>query len=266
MPSERVLDLFAVPDDLHRLDGDQGASVRAGDLVLTPGRDRSIADELSPQLARLAVDLDTRPRRSVRIAMPIPARDGSWIVDGWSASRYEPGSRACTDAAVVRATGSLLHAELARAVGEWPLATRPPRSRWDRAERIAFGEESLDEAEFTAPQADFARELIDRCTTATIGPEQLVHGDLAGNVLRDAADVPVVIDFAPYWRPARWSDAVCVLDLVMWSGADPRLMHDWVNGAERQAMLRAAIFRVLSDLEPDADHVGCYRQVLDPVL
>lgn len=264
-PSERVLDLFAVPDDLHPLPGGQGQSVLAGDLVLSPGRDREIADQLNPRLARMAVGLDTRRRRDVRIAMPIPARDGTWVVDGWSASRYEPGSRICTDAAVVRATGALLHAEFAQAVTEWPLVSGPPRSRWDRAERIAFGDRALDAGEFTDAQTAFAQELLDRCTTETFGDDQLVHGDLSGNVLLDAVDVPVVIDVAPYWRPARWADAVCVLDLVLWSGADPALLADW-SGGSLQALLRAALFRVLSDIEPDSDHVDRYRTALAPLF
>jgi len=258
-----VLDLFAVPGDLQPLPGGQGDSVLAGDLVLSPGRDPLIAAALSPLLARLAVGLDTRPRRELRIAMPIPARDGSWVVDGWSASRYEPGSRTCSDAAVVRATGFLLHAELALAVGEWPLAAQAPRNRWDRAARIAFGDRRPGSGEYLTDQAAFARELLALRTDEEIGAGQLVHGDLAGNVLLDAADVPVVIDFAPYWRPVRWADAVCVLDLVMWFGADRSLLRDWTVGATRQAMLRAAIYRVLSDRDPDLAH---YRRTLDAVL
>lgn len=260
-----MLDLFAVPGDLHPLPGGQGMSVLAGDLVLSPGRDRGITDQLSPRMARMAVDLDARPRRDVRIAMPIPARDGTWVVDGWAASRYELGSRACTDAAVVRATGALLHAEFAQAVAQWPLATQPPRSRWDRAERIAFGGSALDPDEFGDAQTAFAQDLLDRCNADAFGDDQLVHGDLAGNVLLDAAEVPVVIDVAPYWRPARWADAVCVLDLVMWAGADPVLLHDW-SGGSLQAMLRAALFRVLSDADPDEEHVDRYRTALAPLL
>jgi hypothetical protein len=266
LPSERVLDLFAVPDDLRPLPGGQGGSVLAGDLVLSPGRDPLIAEQLSPPLARLAVQLDTGPRRrSVRLAMPIPARDGTWVVEGWSASRHEPGSRTCTDADVIRATGSLLHAELAQAVPRWPLATRPPRHRWDRAERIAFGDGSADLSAFGCLQARFATELLAARTDEQVGVDQLVHGDLAGNVLLDGVDVPVVIDVAPYWRPALWADAVCVLDLVMWSGADPDLMEDWTSGTRLQAMLRAALFRLLAEVGPDADRVAAYRAALRPL-
>lgn len=265
VPSDRVLDLFVVPGDVRRLPGGSGGSVLAGDLVLSPGRDARIAAQLSPRLARLAAELDTRPRRrrrDLRIAMPIPARDGAWTVDGWGASRYEPGTVACDDLAVVRATGALLHAEFASAFADWPLADEAPRHRWDRAERIAFGTEP-DLDEYPSAQADFARDLLARRTGEPLGRNQLVHADLAGNVLLDGAGAPVVIDVAPYWRPVRWAEAVCVLDMVMWSGADPTAMADWAAGAGRQAMLRAGIFRVLSDTDPDLDR---YRSALRQVL
>src|SRR5690606_25409759 len=76
-----------------------------------------------------------------------------------------------------------------------------------------------------------------------LGPDQLVHGDLAGNVLLDAEGSPVVIDVAPYWRPALWAEATCVLDSVMWWGADPAAIEAWTDGAPRQAMIRSALFR-----------------------
>lgn len=266
IPSDHVLDLFAVPGDIRSLPGGSGNSVLAGDLVLSPGRDTRIATELSPRLARVAVHLDTRPRRhprDVRIAMPIPARDGSWVVDGWAASRFEPGSTTCTDAGVVRAAGAMLHAQLASLMSSWPLAAEPPRHRWDRAERAAFAGAVSDLSEFDPAAADFTADLLARRTTEPLGPNQLVHGDLAGNVLLDAHGAPVVIDFAPYWRPVLWADAVCMLDLVMWFGADRSALLDWVSGAPRQAMLRAAVFRLLSDTDPD---VGRFRETLAPLL
>lgn len=39
LPPAEVLDLFAVPGDLARLPGDRGGRIRAGDLLLSPGRD-----------------------------------------------------------------------------------------------------------------------------------------------------------------------------------------------------------------------------------
>ena len=93
-------------------------------------------------------------------------------------------------------------------------------------------------------------------------PDQLVHADLAGNVLLDAAGSPLVIDLAPAWRPAQWADAVCVLDAVLWSGADRAELLDLSRDSSRTAMVRAVLFRALSDAEPDA---AAYAEVLTAI-
>lgn len=265
-PTEHVLDLFAVPGGLSPVPGGRGHSVRAGDLVLSPGRDAATQDRLNPRLARLAVDLDTRAARDprdLRIAMPVPARDGSWVVDGWGATRYEPGTQVLTDVAATRAVGAVLHAELARLVPSWSSADELPAHRWAVAERAAFGDgpvpvESLD----GRGRLLLSHLAADRDSTP-LGPEQLVHGDLAGNVLLDPGGAPVVIDVTPYWRPALWAEAVAVLDSVVRWGADRAVMHEWVSGARRQAMIRAAMFRLLGERPSD---IGLHEQALVPIL
>lgn len=265
-PPDRVLDLFAAAGPVESLPGGRGTSVRAGDLVLSPGRSRTEQDALSPVLARLAVELDSRPGRhprDLRVALPVPARDGSWVVDGWAATRFEPDCRAVTDLPVLLATAALLHAELRRAVPR-PLAGPAGDDRWSRAERLAFGPAADVEAAVggTAEQA-LVTELLRVRRDADLGVPQLVHGDLAGNVLLDARGAPLVIDLAPYWRPTLWADAVCVLDAVLWWEADPSVMDEWAAGPRAQAMVRSALFRVLSDRPTD---VTAYRQALGPVL
>jgi uncharacterized protein (TIGR02569 family) len=258
LPPERVLDLFAVPGDVGPLPGGQGTSVRAGDLVLSPGRDPAVCAWLNPVLARLAVRLDERPgrsRRDLRIAMPVPARDGEWVVDGWGASRWEPGTTSCTDLDVLVATGRLLHAELAGVVPSRPEGLSRRDDRWACAEREAF--------EGSPTGSGLVRRLSDLRDETPLGREQLVHADLAGNVLLDAAGAPVVIDLAPAWRPARWAEAVCVLDAVLWLGAPPSRLREWTLGPDRQAMVRAALFRLLSDPDPPLDR---YEAALEPVL
>lgn len=207
---------------------------------------------LNPVLARLAADLDHEQPRSLRLAMPIPTRDLRWVVDGWGASRFEPGAAPCHDLAVLRATARLLHAHLARAVAQRPPGLDGRLDRWALADRAVFG---------TDPPLDVlgARLATEWDGAVDIGDEQLVHGDLAGNVLLDGSGLPVVIDLAPYWRPALWAEAVLVLDAVLWLGADEAVMGQWRSGVHRQAMLRAALFRLLSDESADADR---YRAVL----
>ena len=261
-----MLDLFAVPDDLRPVDGGHGRSVVAGDLVLSPGRSPSIAAWLDPVLARLAVRMDERPgrrRRDLRVAVPVPARDGSWVVDGWGASRFEPGTTACRDLDVLVAAGRVLHAELASAVPERPAGLEGRTDRWARAERWAFGPpaEAVAAADGhgDADLSTLVRELV--VEGPSDGPDQLVHGDLAGSVLLDAAGAPVVIDVAPYWRPVLWAEALCVLDAVVWLGAGQA--EAWATGARRDAMVRAALFRLLGDEPPEVDR---YRTALAGLL
>jgi len=254
-----VLDLFAMTAPVQALPGGQGRSVHAGDLVLSPGRDARVLDWLCPVLVPLAVRLDERPRRhprDLRIAVPVPARDGRWVVQGWSASRYEPGTVACTDLAVLLAAGRVLHAELGAAVHRRPAVLDGRIDRWARAEALAWGPAADARA---AAAGTAVLELVDRLLRAREPWQeraQLVHADLAGNVLIDARGAPVVIDVAPYWRPVLWAEAVTVLDAVLWLGAPQQEMVRWLGSgqpARRQAMLRAALFRVLSDEPCDVE-------------
>lgn len=256
-PSARVLDLFAVPDAVEPIPGGHGLGVRAGDLVLNPDRGGAGDPRLRPVLARLAVRLDQAPARpGVRIAMPIPARDGSWSVDGWIASRYEPGTTACSDLPVIRAAGRLLHAHLAIEVPRPLPGMTPPSGRWADADRVAFGAPcppGLDTR--VAALVTHAQSHAGRGGAST---EQLVHTELAPNVLLDPTGTPVILDVAPAWRSPGWADALCVLDWVL-------LGHGWpvspaeMTSTEVSDLLRAIVFRVLTDPAPD---IGAYRRVL----
>ena len=248
-PPDRVLDLFAAEGVLEPLAGGRGTSWRAGDLALSPGHASSEA-WLAPIQARLAVRLDERSPRAVRLALPVPARDGEVVVDGWAATRFEPGTTPCRDLAILRATAHLLHAHLASAVPERPAGLDARTDRWAAAERQAYDADAAvaAAAERTEPGlAALVDGLVTGLDASDLGREHLVHGDLASNVLLDAAGTPFVIDLSPAWRSPLWAEAVCVLDAVLWLGAPSTALDGWRTGVERQAMLRAALFRVLSD-------------------
>ncbi len=254
-PADRVLDLFAAEGVLERFKGGQGTSWRAGDLVLSPGHDESEA-WLALIQARLAVRLDEASPRSIRLVLPVPARDGNLTVGGWSATRFEPGTTPCHDLATLRATAHLLHAQLASAVPHRPGVLDARTDQWAEAERAAYDPGLAAAAAADRPEPGL-RELVDALTErldhTDLGREQLVHRDLAGNVLLDATGVPLVIDFSPAWRSPLWAEAICVLDAVLWLGAPVGALDDWRTGAELQAMLRAMIFRVLSDRPCDVE-------------
>jgi hypothetical protein len=120
--------------------------------------------------------------------------------------------------------------------------------RWAVAERLVFeSPDSIAAAVAGRPDRALVDRLCEELSPADLGPDQLVHGDLAGNLLLDAAGAPVVIDVAAYWRPALWAEAVCVLDAVVSHGGPVAAMARFAHGRERQAMVRAVLFRLLSD-------------------
>lgn len=254
-PPDHVLDLFAAEGVLELLPGGRGTSWRAGDLVLSPGHDESGA-WLAPIQARLAVRLDEAAPRSLRLALPVPARDGSLTVDGWAATRFEPGTTPCRDLPTLRAAAHLLHAHLASVVTERPSGLDTRTDRWAVAERQAYDPQGALRAAADRPGrglADLVATLVAGLDDTDLGREQLVHADLAGNVLLDASGAPFVIDFSPAWRSPLWAEAVCALDAVLWHGVPVAALDEWRQGVPRQAMLRAAIFRVLSDEPCDVE-------------
>lgn len=253
-PPDRVLDLFAAEGVLEPLPGGRGTTWRAGDLALTPSHDESEA-WLAPAQARLAVRLDEEVPRSIRLALPVPARDGSLTVDGWAATRFEPGTTACRDLPTLRATAHLLHAHLASAAPVRPAALDARTDRWAVADRQAHDPAAALRAAAGRPEPGLA-DLVGAVVAAladlpedddVAAREQLVHADLAGNVLLDASGVPFVIDLSPAWRSPLWAEAVLVLDAVLWHGAPREALDDWGRGPQRSALLRAVLFRVLSD-------------------
>ena len=121
-----------------------------------------------------------------------------------------------------------------------------------------MGQQDRRRASVRARLAEIGLPELVECLVAGLEPvdlgrEQLVHADLAGNVLLDATGVPLVIDLSPAWRSPLWAEAVCVLDAVLWLGAPEAALAEWCSGVQRQAMLRAALFRVLSDQPCDVE-------------
>ena len=167
-----------------------------------------------------------------RVARPRPE-----IVDGWTAwewldGRHEPGR--WLD---IIAVGARFHDALAD-------VPRPDHiidarmNPWEVGDRVAWGErpyEGIDDLLAALEPIDDA--------------PQLIHGDLTGNVLFHPTLPPAVIDFAPYFRPRQYADAIVVCDALCWEDAPAAL----AEAVSPQYLLRAAIYRAVTRMEFDAD-------------
>ena len=180
----------------------------------------------------------------VRIAKPVPTATGTWRHEGWSATLWVDG--AGPDRTLHTVWLDIIEAGRAfhRAVAHLsrPHCLDERSDPWAAADRAAWGEHAvpLHDA-FTAAEARLREAL------APLGGSQLVHGDLAGNVLFARHLPPAVIDLSLYWRPPEYADGVVLADALCWHDASPSLLTD--AGVSVAAVARGLLFRLLTTNE-----------------
>jgi uncharacterized protein (TIGR02569 family) len=250
-PSARVLAAFGVANSVPvRLSGGQGTSWRAGNLVLKPAE--ASPEELAWQIGVISqISQD-----GFRLARPRLATDGGVYFDGWGATEYLSGSHQPRRWPDVIKAGDRLH----RAIGgmQRPAFLDHRSCPWATADRVAWND---------IPAAEFLDVPHLPQLTSVLRPvnaqSQVIHGDLAGNVLFDDHLPPAIIDFSAYWRPVPYAAAIVVADALVWEGADRQILHA-VGHIEDfgQHLVRALIFRVVTDWiltrdeEPEAQRTG----------
>jgi uncharacterized protein (TIGR02569 family) len=227
---------FGAEDEPRRL---ARGAWRAGAIVLKEARDR-------PEFWTALAETATQAKHStaVRIPRPLRTQAGSWIAEGHVAWQYLEGREAKGRyAEKLRACDAFSEAF---AAVERPAYFDLRDDPWCRADRFAW-----DEAE--APRDGRFVPLVDdlrRRLRPLHLPQQLIHGDIAGNMIF-AEGLPIgVIDLTLYWRPVAFAKAVLVVDTLAWEGADPVDFAAVVREPEmHQLLLRAALRRVLEQQE-----------------
>ncbi|WP_026930780.1 TIGR02569 family protein [Glycomyces tenuis] len=233
-PSQDVLEAFAAVGEPHLLQGGQGKTWRVGSVVLKPA---GLAAESRWQASTLDALPDTD---RVRIARPVRAVSGDWLHQGWEAWHHLAGRTDPTRCDAAIEAGAVFHELLAAVPRPDFLDIRD--NWWSRGDRIAWDLTAVAEA-------PVIRRLMKARERVSLG-EQLVHGDLLGNVLYEPGLPPAIIDWAPYWRSPAWAAAVAVIDALCWHGADNELLERWSHLAEwPQMLLRALLYRMITDLE-----------------
>lgn len=221
MVPEAVLAAFGVAGSVPALlPGGQGGTWRAGQVVLKR------AD--SPRSARWTAEIySTLSGPGFRVPRPVRSAAEDWVAHGWVAWQWLPGATANWRGVSPQwprlvAASRGFHAALA-GVPAPPWLGRDG-SPWAVADQVAWGER--DPEVFTAAAGESLGAQLGRLFAALRPvdlPVQIVHGDLAGNVLFADGSPPAVIDFSPYSRPAGLAIAVAAVDVLLWSGAHPSI-------------------------------------------
>jgi uncharacterized protein (TIGR02569 family) len=235
-PPEHVLAAFGLGGSTARpLAGGQGRAWSAGHLVFKPADDVAEVAWAGNALSGLVED-------GFRINHPLRAGTGEWVVDGWAAWTWLAGEQDTSGrGAEILDVGERLN-EALRGLAR-PAFLDDRTHPWAIADRMAWDEEPMVVAHAALrPVAERLADLV----RPEDGPSQVIHGDLAGNVLFAPGLAPGVIDFTPYWRPPRFCSAIVVVDGLLWHGAPPSLL-DALAGIHRTSLLaRAALYRLIA--------------------
>ncbi|MFZ2510122.1 MAG: TIGR02569 family protein [Gordonia sp. (in: high G+C Gram-positive bacteria)] len=252
-PPEQVLTTFGLT--AHPPIAMTGAGVagwRVGEVVLSLVPDRARAAWSATARENLYVE-------GMRVARPIRASDGRYVVSGWRADTYVAGSPEPRHDEVL-AVADRLHEAIAKLERPRFMLQQPapPFSDVDvftAADRAAWEDVPLRAARSAGmdiePAGDDAQQSIAALKTLAglrrpvTSKSQVVHGDLFGTVLFAGAAAPAITDIVPYWRPPAWAAAVIVVDALAWGGAEEELITRWSHYDEwEQMLLRATIFRL----------------------
>jgi uncharacterized protein (TIGR02569 family) len=244
---EAVLAAFGVAGvDPVPLSGGRGTAWRAGQVVLKP------AD--SVREGRWFADVyDALSGPGFRVPRPVRAVTGDWVAHGWTAWQLVAGAPADWSGVSPRwpeliTVSRALHAALAGAlVPEWRATMENP---WMIGDQVAWGER--DPAPLLGPAAGQIAGQV-RLLLAALRPvdlpDQLIHADLAGNVLFADGAPPAVIDFSPLYRPAGLPLAIVAVDALMWHRAPPEVLGQLASEQELDQLLgRALVYRLVTEV------------------
>ncbi|MGV9411896.1 TIGR02569 family protein [Nocardia sp. NPDC003693] len=224
---------------------------RCGDVVLSPVTDHARAAWSAKVRETLRVD-------GLRLARPVRATDGRYVVSGWRADTYLEGVPEPRHDEVVSLSLRLHQVterlERPRFLAVAPVAPWVDVDVFAAADRAAWETVPLRTLKLggllpaTSPDGDRSLHVITQLSTLrkpVSTPPQLVHGDLFGTVLFSSGFAPGLTDITPYWRPAPWAAAVIVVDALSWGGADDGLLERWAGLPEwPQMLVRAVMFRL----------------------
>jgi hypothetical protein len=179
----------------------------------------------------------------VRVPEPVmphgPGETG-WSSDGWGAQQLiqgrdtEPG-----ELSRIKEASDAFH----EVVRDLPR----PDFMDDRDDPFAFGDRlAWDGIEPEGDDETLA--LIERLREhlAPVSEQpQVIHGDILPNVMLLDEDVPAVIDWPPYFRPAAMANAIAATDAVTFRAAPLSLLDDWSSGEDwNQLLVRALLYRL----------------------
>ncbi|HEX2910949.1 MAG TPA: phosphotransferase [Chloroflexia bacterium] len=231
---------------------------RSGEVVLRYlGQEAQAAGEWQASL------FSAIQEKGFRVARPLRASNGAWMVKGWVAEHFLEGRHATLEdlPKVIKAV-SQFHEALAGI--PLPQYRKREKTIWDRADEWAWG---VIPREIDPELYALARELAELRKPVDL-PSQLIHGDLnLSNILVADRLPPALIDLAPYWRPPEFALAVT----AYWAGpyrGDIAVLSQFKHlKAFDQMLIRAGLRMLLTQKDPwRANGLKDYRKANESII
>ncbi len=230
IPAKSVLQAFGLAGVVpERLEGGQGSTYRAGGAILKPVYGLEEANWTAHVFSTIL-------QEGFQVPRPIATHQGHWVCGGWAAWEYLEGQTATGQYQERLLATKVFH----QALGVYP---RPAfldqrHDVWAQADRIVWNHAPWQ----PHPRVGEVYQRLEEYVRPLDLAEQIIHGDIAGNMLYRAGQPLAIIDFSPYWRPAAYAEALLLVDCILWEGAA------WFADSSQnfvQLVLRAAMRRLV---------------------
>lgn len=235
-PTKEILAAFGSNEQLILLTGGQGGTYKTGNIVLKPTINIIEAEWVANILNSLKND-------KFRIAKPVKANNGQWAFNNWIAFEFVSGQYINNRFEEIYKVSVDFHESLKNIPRPDFFDTR--NDPWAIADRMAWGELELP---LYFEQTTKALTKLSEARKNIHLPNQIIHGDIGGNILFEDELPPAVIDFSPYYRPAGFASAITIIDSLVWQGMSFDKISLFKNIEELNQLLIRALIRRICEL------------------
>ncbi|OCA88434.1 hypothetical protein A8F94_24555 [Bacillus sp. FJAT-27225] len=234
MLSKEVLRSFNVNGEITPLKGGQNTSVRVNNVVLKP-----VEDVLHSE--RLFKIISSINPQGYRLSKPIKSNKGTFVSNGWGCTNFERGQEVNGQIKEKLRVSRLFHRDLSNIrYKDFSQVDNP----WSKAHRIAWQIDGLRMGANTEARK-IINELLQKIQLREQYNLQIVHSDLAGNILFDDVLPPLIIDFSPTVAPVEYAEAILVCDCIAWQGS--KISDIDLLPGNKEMFIRAVVFRLAAE-------------------
>ncbi|KAJ6781191.1 hypothetical protein PWT90_05968 [Aphanocladium album] len=256
---ENILAAFGVASNaaLKPLPGGSLVCYLAGDdVVFRPSEDDAESEQIAEILSKLRKIMPATAEYRVSRPIALVGCSERFVSGGWTAWSFLSGCG--RDEIIWSETLHVcraFHRDLGTLKISKPEFLDRRMNRFRLADRFAWGEASLEEMPNVTNSTVLSRingpikELVEfRRPLSHELPNQLIHGDIGGNMLFDSEGKPPgVIDMTFYWRPQGYGAAIVVADGLLWNQKGGDLIKLYGTDADDiQLLVRAVLFRTVT--------------------